>query len=67
VFLMKPLLRLIPGTAVLLSLPAAVLAAPAAVTTTHTTNPLQLDAGSLGLLGAGLVALAISQKLRRRS
>lgn len=54
-------------SAALLSLPALALAAPAVAANAPPAWPLQLDSGTLGLLGAGLVALALSQRLRRRS
>lgn len=51
-------------SAALLSLPAIVSAAtPEAAAAT----PRHLDSGTLGLLGAGLVVLAISLRARRRS
>lgn len=48
--------------AALLSLPAVAHAAG-----TAQAAALQLDPGALGLLGAGLVALAIGHRWRRRS
>jgi hypothetical protein len=54
-------------SAALLSLPALAFAAPSvAVNAPPPAWPHQLDSGSLALLGAGLVALALSQRLRRR-
>jgi hypothetical protein len=56
------------ASTLLLALPARVLAQTSlSGPIEQATRPVQMDAGSLGLLGAGLVILALSQMLRRRS
>jgi len=61
---MNSTLRVTLWSAALLSLPAVV---SAAAPDAAGAAPRQLDSGTLGLLGAGLVALAISLRSKRRS